>query len=103
MMLLNLLLGVFSQDNHDRAIRRPPYQACLLTHTAGSCLLLGSDTLGAGHSPGSASGAAVMWPLSQPFPETHRQGKRRSKLQCHLNAEIEIIFGLLNRPAPVVE
>lgn len=83
--------------------RRPPYQACLLTHTAGSCLLLGSDTLGAGHSPGSASGAAVMWPLSQPFPETHRQGKRRSKLQCHLNAEIEIIFGLLNQPAPVVE
>lgn len=37
-----------------------------------SCLLVGSDTPRAGHSPGSESGAAVTWPLTQAFPETHR-------------------------------
>lgn len=35
-------------------------------------LLVGCDALGAGHSPGSESGAAVMWPVSHIFPETHR-------------------------------
>lgn len=38
-------------------------------------LLARCDALGAGHSPGSESGAAVMWPVSHIFPETHRTGR----------------------------
>lgn len=46
--------------------------ARLLTHRAGSYFLLWSDTLRTGRSPGSESEAALMWPLTQPFPEnTH--------------------------------
>lgn len=48
--------------------------AVMLTRYASGKFFLpvGCDALGAGHSPGSESGDAVMWPVSHIFPARHR-------------------------------